>query len=358
MATLQQQVQQHLDSTGISLRELSRRSGVSRTTISKILRGGTYKSDTAHALYCSISITPISEYVTLHDKVEAIAADCVDHDEGWEVDLQCAKYRRVMQLEKELGQSKAEVGIVREQRNKLAFACEQLTADLEAEKRNFAALEQVHEQREQHLKSCENALIEADQKLNDANTAWVSLNTQHGTTTQQLRDARAEIKRLKSCENALIEAHVRDTDLECAKYRRIMALEAELDAWQLKCGKERDKAEKLQWSLNKSEASALVVTKDLQIMQASWKAACVRSEQLQKQLDHGHAQFKSLHDAYNQQVDDEREMLAQIDTLFAERDNTATKHDQQVMRLRVRCFALVCAIVFLIVGNLVVWGAA
>ncbi len=309
MATLQQQVQQHLDSTGISLRELSRRSGVSHTTISKILRGGTYKSDTAHALYSLISITPISEYVTLHDKVEAIAADCVDHDEGWEVDLQCAKYRRVMQLEKELGQSKAEVGIVREQRNKLAFACEQLTADLEAEKRNFAALEQVLEQREQ---------------------------------------------RLKSCENALIEAHVRDTDLECAKYRRIMALEAELDAWQLKCGKERDKAEKLQWSLNKSEASALVVTKDLQIMQASWKAACVRSEQLQKQLDHGHAQFKSLHDAYNQQVDDEAEMLAQIDKLFAERDNTAKKHDQQVMRMRVYVWVLVAALVFVLVSGLVV----
>ena len=44
--TLQQQVQQHLANTGISLRELSRRSGVSHTTIGKILRGGEYKNGT------------------------------------------------------------------------------------------------------------------------------------------------------------------------------------------------------------------------------------------------------------------------------------------------------------------------
>ena len=168
-----------------------------------------------------------------------------------------------------------------------------MTADLETEKRNFAALEQVHEQREQHLKSCENALIEADQKLNDANTAWVSLNTQHGTTTQQLSDANAEIKRL----TALSETHGQ-----------------------------------------------------------SWKAACVQVEQLQKQLDHGQAQFASLHEAYNQQIDDEAEMLAQIDKLFAERDNMRTEYEYSLMRLRVRCFALLCAIVFLIVSGLVFWG--
>lgn len=165
-----------------------------------------------------------------------------------------------------------------------------------------------------------------------------------------------ELSRRSGISHQAIGNILRDTDLECAKYRRVMALEAELDAWQLKCGKERDKAEKLQWSLNKSEAFALVVTKDLQIMQASWKAACVQVEQLQKQLDHGQSQFDSLHEAYNQQVDDEREMLAQIDTLFVERENAATLHDQQVMRLRVRCFALVCAIVLLIVSGLVVWG--
>jgi len=229
---LQQQVQQHLDSTGISLRELSRRSGVSHTTIGKILRGGTYKSDTAHALYSLISITPISEYVTLHDKVEAIAADRVDADKGaWDVDLNCAKYRRVMQLEAEAVKAR----------------------------------------------------VQAD-----------------------------ELK----------------TELECSRI-----------------------------DVRKAETLAQVYSKDLQTMQASWKAACVQVEQLQKQLDHGQAQFASLHDAYNQQVDDEAEMLAQIDMLFTERANMRTNYEYSLMRLQAHCFALVCAIVFLIVIGLAVWGA-
>jgi len=126
--------------------------------------------------------------------------------------------------------------------------------------------------------------------------------------------------------------------------------------WQLKCGKERDKSERLQNELRKTEVLAQAYSKDLQIMSASWKAACVQAEQLQKQLDHGQAQFASLQVAYDQQVDDEREMLAQIDTLLVERENAETLHDQQIMRLRVRCFALVCAIVFLIVSGLVVRG--
>ena len=148
-----------------------------------------------------------------------------------------------------------------------------------------------------------------------------------------------------------------DTELECAKYRRVMALEAELDAWQLKCGKERDKSEQLQNELRHAETLAQAYSKDLQIMSASWKAACVRSEQLEKQLDHGQAQFASLHEAYNQQVDDEREMLAQIDTLFVERENAETKHDQQIMRLRVYVWSLIAALVlFVLVGGLVVWG--
>lgn len=335
MATLQQQVQQHLDNTRISLRELSRRSGVSHTTISKIVKGGEYKSGTADSLLFAIDFytagrlktldAAVSEInskaaETLHDKVEDIAADRVDHDKGaWDVDLNCAKYRRVMQLEKELEQSKAEASVWRdkagqarlnarklqdyadarsrecsyhsEKAAELRGAVEQLTADLEAEKRNFAALEQVHEQREQHLKSCENTLIEADQKLNDANTAWVSLNTQHGTTTQQLRDARAEIKRL----TALSDTHGQ-----------------------------------------------------------SWKAACVQVEQLQKQLADKRENYQEL---YKYSIQQGKEILAKIDALFAERDNMRTEYEYSLMRLRVRCFALVCAIVFLIVSSLVLWGA-
>ncbi len=280
--TLQQQVQQYLQNTGISLRELGRQAGVSHNVVSRVLQGKRVHPINHNKLSRTVAIAR----KTLDATVEQLAVQCIDADLTHVRDdaLECGKQRRIEALE-------AEVHVVREQRNKLAFACEQLTADLEAEKRNFATLEQVHEQREQHLKSCENALIEADQKLNDANTAWVSLNTQHGTTTQQLRDARAEIKRL----TALSDTHGQ-----------------------------------------------------------SWKAACVQGEQLQKQLDHGHAQFKSLHDAYNQQVDDEREMLAQIDTLFAERDNTAKKHDQQVMRLRAYVWLLVAALVFVLVSGLVV----
>ena len=125
--TLQQQVQQHLANTGISLRELSRRSGISHQAIGNILR---------------------------------------------DTDLECAKYRRVMQLEKELND----------------------------EKRNFAALEQVHEHVAGNLKSCENALIEAhetitkqEQQLNDANTAYLSSKSQHERDLQRLNDAQDKL---------------------------------------------------------------------------------------------------------------------------------------------------------------------
>ena len=283
--TLQQQVQQHLQNTGISLRELSRRSGVSHTTIGKILRGGTYKSDTANDLIFAMSFyggdtaRPVMQdkaVETLDAAVEQLAAQRVNadltHHADWDVDLQCAKYRRVMALEKELND----------------------------EKRNFAALEQAHEHVAGSLKSCENALIEAhetitkqEQQLNDANTAYLSSKSQHERDLQRLSDANAEIKRL----TALSETHGQ-----------------------------------------------------------SWKAACVQVEQLQKQLDHGQAQFASLHEAYNQQIDDEAEMLAQIDKLLAERETTATLHDQQVMRLRVYAWSLIAALVFMLVSGLVVWG--
>ena len=197
MATLQQQVQQHLQNTGISLRELSRRSGISHQAIGNILR---------------------------------------------DTDLECAKYRRVMQLEKELSD----------------------------EKRNFAALEQVHEHVANQLKSAQGNAESRDKYAQD------------------LARALAESK------------------------------------------------------------------KEYDVMAASWKAACVQAEQLQKQLDHGQAQFDSLQAAYNQQVDDEREMLAQIDTLFVERANMRT--ECSLMRLRVYVWSLIAAIVLLIVSGLVVWG--
>ena len=164
----------------------------------------------------------------------------------------------------------------------------------------------------------------------------------------------AEVERAALDRGIKADIGLRDTELECAKYRRVMALEAELDAWQLKCGKERDKSERLQNELRKTEVLAQAYSKDLQIMSASWKAACVQAEQLQKQLDHGQAQFANLQAAYDQQIDDETEMLAQIDTLLAERANMRTEYS--LMRLRVYVWSLICAIVFLIVSGLVVWG--
>ena len=234
-------------------------------------------------------------FETLDATVEQLAAQCVNADLTHVRDdaLECGKQRRIAALE-------AEVSVVREQRNKLGFACEELTADLETEKRNFAALEQVHEQREQHLKSCENALIEADQKLNDANTAWVSLNTQHGTTTQQLSDANAEIKRL----TALSETHGQ-----------------------------------------------------------SWKAACVQVEQLQKQLDHGQAAHSKLYNQlgatrakYETQLEAANQKEVQLQEQLAGVYAEKTLHVQQVMRLRVYVWILIAALVFVLVGGLVVWG--
>ena len=77
---------------------------------------------------------------------------------------------------------------------------------------------------------------------------------------------------------------LRDIELECLKYRRVMALEAELDAWQLKCGKERDKSEQLQNELRKAETLAQAYSKDLQIMSASWKAVSVERDNLEREL--------------------------------------------------------------------------
>lgn len=348
--TLQQQVQQHLDSTGISLRELSRRSGVSHTTISKILRGGTYKSDTANDLVFAMSFyggdtaRPVMQSETLHDKVEQLAADRVDYDKGaWDVDLQCAKYRRVMQLEKELEQTKAEVGVWRKKADKAGLRASELDllvqrrdAELSDEKRNFAALEQVHEQREQHLKSCENALIEAhteltaaNQKLSDANAAYLMLHAQHSKQEQQLSDAQDKLEYMKRLAGEDGQK-IRERD------STILDLDARMDA-------------------AKAEIKRLTALSEMHGQ--SWKAACVQVEQLQKQLDHGQVRYNDLYKTYSQQVDDEREMLAQIDTLFTERDNMRTEYEYRLMRLRVRCFALVCAIVFLIVSGLVLWGA-
>lgn len=90
---------------------------------------------------------------------------------------------------------------------------------------------------------------------------------------------------------------LRDTELECAKYRRVMALEAELDAWQLKCGKERDKSEHLQNELRHAETLTQAYSKDLQIMSASWKAVSVERDNLERGLSQREQHLKSCENA-------------------------------------------------------------
>ena len=218
---------------------------------------------------------------TLQQQVQQLAAQCIDADltHVRDTDLECAKYRRVMQLE---------------------------------------------------------------QQLNDANTAYLSSKSQHERDLQRLDDARDKLEYMK-----LLAGE------DGRKLQDYQAQISKQDAW---IEQEDGARNILQSNLRDANAEIKRLTALSQTHAASWKAACVRSEQLQKQLDHGQAQFASLHEAYNQQIDDEREMLAQIDKLFAERDNMRTEYEYSLMRLRVRCFALVCAVVFLIVSGLVVWG--
>ena len=218
---------------------------------------------------------------TLQQQVQQLAAQCIDSDLTHVRDdaLECGKYRRVMALEKELND----------------------------EKRNFAALEQVHEHVAGNLKSCENALIEAhetitkqEQQLNDANTAYLSSKSQHERDLQRLNDANTEIKRL----TALSETHGQ-----------------------------------------------------------SWKAACVQVEQLQKQLDHGQAAYSKLYNQlgatrtkYETQLESASQKEAQLQEQLTEVYATKTRQEAQIMRLRVYAWSLIAALVFASVSGLVVWG--
>ena len=183
--TLQQQVQQHLQNTGISLRELSRRSGISHQAIGKILR---------------------------------------------DTDLECAKYRRVMQLE---------------------------------------------------------------QQLNDANTAYLSSKSQHERDLQRLKDYQAQI----------------------------------------------GKAEAMILGLNDS------------------------NECLQKQLDHGQAAYSKLYNQlgatrtkYETQLEAANQKEAQLQEQLTEVYATKTRQEAQVMRLRAYVWSLIAALALVVVSGLVVWG--
>ena len=164
--------------------------------------------------------------------------------------------------------------------------------------------------------------------------------------------------------------HVRDTDLECAKYRRVMQLEQQLNDANTaylssKSQHERDlqhlndaqdKLEYMKWLAGEDGRKLQDYQAQIGKAEAMILGLNDSNECLQRQFDHCQAQFANLHEAYNQQVDNEREMLAQIDTLFVERENAETLHEQQVMRLRVYVWILIAALVSVLVSGLVVWG--
>ena len=303
-------------SAGESQRSLAKLAGVSHATISKLLSGKsedvslkTYRTllDAAQGVVGRNAMQP----KTLDATVEQLAAGRVNADltrhADWDVDLQCAKYRRVMQLEKELEQTKTEVEVWRDkagQARKNAYALQNRLSDSV----------DVLTQREQHLKSCENALIEAHTQRDDLRT--------------QLSDAEDKLEYMKRLAGEDGQK-IRERD------STILDLDARMDN-------------------AKAEIKRLTALSETHGQ--SWKAACVQVEQLQKQLDHGQAQFKSLHDAYNQQIDDEAEMLAQIDTLFAERDNMRTNYEQKLMGIRTYTWAMFAALAFVVASGLVVWG--
>lgn len=143
-----------------------------------------------------------------------------------------------------------------------------------------------------------NVSLKTYQRLMSATESNMKTITTHDHAAATLEAVeQAALERGKGADIGL-----RDTELECAKYRRVMALEAELDVWQLKCGKERDKSEQqaakdaamilglnmsnecLQNELRKAEALTQAVSRDLQIMTASWKAVSVERDTLEQQV--------------------------------------------------------------------------
>lgn len=271
---------------GVTIKTIAEKSDVSIRTVSRLRNGHAVSELSALAVMNGLGVIWVerreskdTKTQTLDATVEQLAAQRVNadltHHADWDVDLQCAKYRRVMQLEAEAVKARVQA--------------DELKTELECSRIDVRRMQDVLAQREQHLKSCENALIEANEKLDNS-------QQQHSRAVMLLSDDRKEVQRL----TALSETHGQ-----------------------------------------------------------SWKAASVQVEQLQKQLDHGQAQFKSLHDAYNQQIDDEAEMLAQIDTLFAERDNMRTEYEYSLMRLRVYVWILIAALVFIVAsGFMVLRGGA
>ena len=153
------------------------------------------------------------------------------------------------------------------------------------------------------------------------------------------------------------------TDLECAKYRRVMQLEQQLNDANTAYLSSKSQHERDLQRLNDANTEIKRLTAPSEMHGQSWKAACVQVEQLQKQLDHGQvvysklcsqlgatrAKYEAQLEAANQK---ELRLQEQLTEVYAEK----TRQEAQIMRLRVYVWILICAVVFLIVSGLVVWG--
>jgi chromosome segregation ATPase len=231
------------------------------------------------------------------------------------------------------------------------------------------------------------------QALMDA-TATES-NMRKPVTTHDHASATAE-----QVEQAALERGVnadlggRDTELECAKYKRVMQLEAEVQAWREKAGQARQNAYALQerckayeekikekdaWTeivddarkelqrlLSEAQAerdelrnklkSYPAQIKDLEQLAKgnadNWRAVCAKNTELQKQLDHGQVKFNELWAAHKDWTQDEAEMREQIETLskrLTEAKTHCTRLERDSNYARSIAWACGAALVMLVV---------
>ena len=157
--------------------------------------------------------------------------------------------------------------------------------------------------------------------------------------------------------------HVRDTDLECAKYRRVMQLEQQLNDANTAYLSSKSQHERDLQRLNDANAEIKRLTALSEMQAASWKAACVQVEQLQRQLDQSQAVYSKLcsqlgatRTKYETQLEAANQKEAQLQEQLTEVYATKTRQDAQVMRLRVYAWILIAALVFVAASGLVVWG--
>ena len=146
-----------------------------------------------------------------------------------------------------------------------------------------------------------------------------------------------------------------DVDLQCAKYRRVMQLEQQLN--------DANTAYLSSKSQHERDLQRLTALSDTHGQ--SWKAACVQVEQLQKQLDHGQAAYSKLYNQfgatrtnYETQLEaanqKEVRLQEQLTEVYAEK----TRQEAQIMRLRAYVWILIAALALVVVSGLVVWGGA